>query len=287
MPIEEQIHKAYETYYTHAANTPHSGPLGRLLAAAKRGYLANQFGYRDDVSMLERLIGLLPWIYPGRPPELDLSVMWLAASRRGTLLDVGSGSGWLVRNMESLGWSAQGLDFDPVTVENARVRGMRFHLGDLLSQQFPEGSFDAVTLCHSLEHVSDPMSLLKECRRVLRPGGSLAIATPNTESLGHQLYGKHWKALEPPRHLHLFNLPSLGGALDRAGFRNTRLFTSCRDANGVFMASRSIARSGKYSMTAPKSALTKITGRLAQIVEIAAMIVDSRLGEDLVATAEK
>lgn len=287
MPIEEDLHKAYESYYTHAPLSARSGLVAGLLSAVKRGYLANHFGYVEQASTIDRLLGLLPWLYPGRPPELDLSVMWLDASRRGKILDIGAGSGWLIDNLRSLGWDAEGLDFDPIAVENARVRGLRFHQGALGDQHFPDATFDAVSLCHSIEHVIDPVAILKECHRILKPGGSLAIATPNTTSLGRQIFGQYWLALDPPRHLHLFDKVSLGVALNQAGFLDTKLFTSCRDANGSYLASRSIARTGRHSMTTPSNALAALAGRLAQSVEIIAMLFDSSLGEDLVAIAKK
>jgi len=58
-PLPEDVHKAYESYYTHAAPRAR-GPLGRLFDAAKRGYLANHFGYANGVSLLDRTLGLLP-----------------------------------------------------------------------------------------------------------------------------------------------------------------------------------------------------------------------------------
>ena len=285
MPLEADIHKAYASYYTHAGHAAKGGLAGRLMAAAKRGYLANRYGYA--ASPADRLLGLLPWIYPGRAAELDFSVMWLAPGARGRLLDVGAGSGWLVEHMCAQGWRAEGLDFDERSVKAAHERGLVMHSGGLPEQKFPEASFDAITMSHSIEHVHDPVAWLTEVRRILKPGGRLSLATPNTRSYGHQVFGEHWFALDPPRHLHLFNPGAMAIALRAAGFTRFRIGTSIRDANGTFIAGRAIRARGRFDMTAPQPVLEKVRGRAWQLAEAVVKFFRPDAGEDLVVLAEK
>jgi 2-polyprenyl-3-methyl-5-hydroxy-6-metoxy-1,4-benzoquinol methylase len=283
MPSREDVHRVYQTYYTHVAPARRGGAMGRLFAAAKRGYVANHFGY--EATGFDRALGLLAWLYPGRPAELDFSVMWLHSERRGRLLDVGAGNGWLIENLSALGWEAEGLDFDPRAVELARARGLKVHQGGLLDAGFAAQSFDALTMSHNIEHVHDPVAWLAEAHRILRPGGRLALATPNTGSYLHRRFREHWFPLEPPRHLHLFNRQSLEPVLRRAGFTQYRLFTSSRDAAGVFMASRAIRKSGRCDANAGAAAADRLRGRAVQLRELGGMLLDGDAGEDLVALA--
>jgi len=287
MPRAEDIHLAYASYYTHARPAQRSDALGRFFAAAKSGYLAQRFGYSEGVSAAARIAGLLAWLYPGRPAELDFSVMWLPASARGRLLDVGAGSGWLVEQMAALGWKTEGLDFDARSVASARARGLTMHAGGLAEQGFPEACFDAVTMAHSIEHVHDPVGWLAEARRILRAGGRLVLATPNAHSLLHRRFGADWFALDPPRHLHLFNRSALEAALQAAGFGRFRLFTSIRDANGAWLGSRAIRRNGSFDMTAAQPTAAKLAARAVQLFELGVKVLDADAGEDLIALAER
>jgi 2-polyprenyl-3-methyl-5-hydroxy-6-metoxy-1,4-benzoquinol methylase len=103
------------------------------------------------------------------------------------------------------GWKVEGLDFDEQAVRRARnIYRLNVKQGTLEEARYPDHSFDAVTLRHVIEHLADPLKTLRECLRVLRPGGTLVVVTPNSESLGHGLTHEYWRGLEVPRHLEYF-----------------------------------------------------------------------------------
>jgi len=77
----------------------------------------------------------------------------------------------------------------------------------------------AVVMWHLLEHVPDPAGLLAAVAANLEPGGVVAIATPNPQSLQARLLGRRWLHVDAPRHLTLIPLPTLTGLLERQGLR--------------------------------------------------------------------
>jgi len=133
-------------------------------------------------------------------------------------LDVGCGAGERLEQMRGLGWTVSGLDFDEKAVGVAKARGLDVSCGTIPGIWFPPETFDVVTMNHVIEHVPDPIELLKECYRILKPGGKVVLTTPNSSSWGHKFFREHWRGLEPPRHLHIFGPSSIEQILKRAGF---------------------------------------------------------------------
>jgi 2-polyprenyl-3-methyl-5-hydroxy-6-metoxy-1,4-benzoquinol methylase len=218
---------------------------------------------------------------------LDFNAMYLPVKREGRLLEVGSGGGDNLRTLQDIGWVVEGVDFDPKAVETARRKGLHVRQGILEEQQYPDEYFDAVTMSHLVEHVHDPLQLLRECRRVLRPGGRLVVVTPNIASVGHRLFSAAWLPLDPPRHLHLFSPRALFSLADRAGFQNKRVFTTIREAGNVFMASRNIKRSGRYVWGSVQPRLLKKAAKGMAVMEWVYLVFSPLAGEELVLVAEK
>ncbi len=227
MPLPEEIGKAYANYYTHRSPDQNAGgQFKRIYLGIKRGYFAAKYGYKSatPTPWLWRFAFLL-YLFPVRRNDVDAEIRRLRAVPGGRLLDVGCGSGdWLVQ-MRNLGWQGDGVDFDANAVASAREKGLNVNLGTLESQQIPEGSYDAITLNHVIEHVPDALGLLRECRRVLKPGGTIALATPNAASWGHSYFKENWRGLEPPRHLQVFTPASLRKILGQAGFTEVNVRT--------------------------------------------------------------
>ena len=227
MPVEEDIGKAYARYYTHAPSgrARCRGVLNQIFLLMKREYLAEKYEYELSTGWLRiPWVGRLLRLFPSRHAEADGEVRFLDAVPQGRLLDIGCGSGDWLLSMRELGWDETGVDPDDNAARVGRERGLNVNCGALEQQNFPNDSFDAVTLNHVIEHVPDPIGTLMECIRILKPGGKLVVFTPNWLSLGHQIYGEFWRGLEPPRHLHIFSFESLHGALGLAGFKRSFIF---------------------------------------------------------------
>jgi SAM-dependent methyltransferase len=158
-------------------------------------------------SLLARLFGEL-FVY-------DLP--WLGANRR--VLDVGCGAGQSLRWAEANGWEAHGVEPSKVAVEAARASGLRrVRHGTLESVSYPGGYFDAITLCHVIEHMYSPRKALGECRRILKAGGILIVIAPNHASPLAQILGEWWPHWDIPRHLYHFTQAQLERMLAACGF---------------------------------------------------------------------
>ncbi len=288
-PTPEDIGKAYQTYYTHNQPAPGTSLLRDAVYGVWRSYLRVRLGYETGVGPAWRAIfSPLALLHPGGPDELDSAAMYLPApTSPARVLDVGCGSGVLLARMKSLGWEVQGVEVDPGGVTAARARGVAVHQGQLTEAKFPDHHFDAVHSAHVIEHVHDPVALLRECFRILKPGGKLVILTPNTASFGHKHFGSAWLNLDPPRHLILFNQQTLRSAAEQQGFIVERLDTTVRSAWVYGTLSRLIRQTGRGEMAALGQPACLIHGILFQLRERVLKWFNSNAGDELLLMATK
>ncbi|MDX2176354.1 MAG: class I SAM-dependent methyltransferase [Candidatus Sumerlaeia bacterium] len=140
-------------------------------------------------------------------------------ARRPRLLDVGCGNGGFLRDARRAGFEVEGTELTAESARRAAPKGdLTVHVGDLLSLNLPEESYDAATLWHVFEHVPDAGATLRELRRVVRPGGLLFLSLPNAGSWQARATGRHWFHRDPPRHLWHWSAATLRRALRDEGF---------------------------------------------------------------------
>lgn len=241
-PSPNSIHLAYADYYTHRDASPKASyielsALRKLRRRLVNGYTNWRFSTRESpASAIGRLAVWAAW---PRRIALDREFRHLprVPEAGGSLLDLGCGDGAFLRLARSCGWDVVGLDPDPKAVANCVKQGLKVLEGGIERFHRDRDLFDVITMSHVVEHLHDPVGVLKACHRLLKPGGRLWIETPNVASLGHRHYGRNWRGLEPPRHLVLFNRSSLKTALSAAGF--TRIDSVRRPNPVAWIASAS------------------------------------------------
>ena len=278
-PTRESVLAAYDEYFTHAVEDHNSLTNPRnLVGELRNDYLSWRFGYA-----LPRRNRTGRWILralPLRRRRYERLVRDLPAPKPGArLLDVGCGNGEFLARMREVGWTVVGHDLDPKAAAATRGQGIEVVLGPLDRGAF-DGQFDVVTLSHVIEHVHDPIALLRTCRELLAPGGKLWIATPNVHALGLKRFGIHWIGLDSPRHLIVFSRQSLELALRRAGFARPEVRADI----------------GPYGSTATSVALHRRVGsgrstgklrvHLENLLGDGIMLVFKRVGEELIAAAK-
>jgi 2-polyprenyl-3-methyl-5-hydroxy-6-metoxy-1,4-benzoquinol methylase len=147
--------------------------------------------------------------------------------------------------------------------------------------------FDVITMSHVIEHVHDPVALLKECHRILKPGGSLIAVTPNANAYGHHRFRSNWMPLEPPRHLHLFSPPTLRQIARLAGFRQQECWTTAAKAQFFYEASRDIERLGHHDVNAHPGILRGLLALAFQFRAMAVHALRKDSGDECVLRARK
>jgi 2-polyprenyl-3-methyl-5-hydroxy-6-metoxy-1,4-benzoquinol methylase len=141
-----------------------------------------------------------------------------AASR---ILDVGCSRGQFVAFAHDCGFTAEGVEPAPDIAAAARATGLKVHTGLLEEQKFPDASFDTLTLFEVVEHLREPLPLLRECRRVLKPRGILLISTGNAASWTVAAMGARWDYFHIEKdggHVSFFNPRSMERLAANTGF---------------------------------------------------------------------
>jgi 2-polyprenyl-3-methyl-5-hydroxy-6-metoxy-1,4-benzoquinol methylase len=243
VPDPEELRASYRNYYTHTQHREQDDLAPRGFEPwLKSAVPAARLGYGDRVSLLSRLAGRALSSFGPLRTIGERAVLWLPAQPGGRLLDVGCGSGELLARMRDLGWSVAGVEFDAEAARVARERSGSQVVSTL--DEIEAAVYDAVILDHVLEHLPDAPATLAGCLHALRPGGWLALATPNPSSAGRDRFGASWLHWDPPRHLELRGERALRRLVETSGFAVERMFSCAGSAHFVWSASRGIERDG-------------------------------------------
>lgn len=155
--------------------------------------------------------------------QIERCVKTYLPTAHGHAIDIGCGSGYFAAELKNIGFEVLGIDFNPAMIQLARdkykIPARVARVETLLTS--PE-RYEVALLIHVLEHVEDPLNLLKSIREILTPQGILLIELPNRERFSinrHLKKGQLGWHEYPPHHLTFWSSNSLRQALIYAGYR--------------------------------------------------------------------
>ena len=158
-----------------------------------------------------------------------LSIIAAAVKRKkagGRLLDVGCAAGkFLSLFAGESGWELHGADVSEFAARKAKkIKGARIYNDDIMNLGLADGYFDVVVMLDSLYFLPDPVTVLKEVRRVMKQDGILIIELPGLARMLWKagpvslLLKGRWNSFTPNQHLFFFSKKTLGALLKKTGF---------------------------------------------------------------------
>jgi SAM-dependent methyltransferase len=178
------------------------------------------------------LRGVVGWardLVQGRKAKAILSL----AGSDGKILDVGTGSGALVRQLARVKGSRTNIyanDFSDAILGPLKAQGFETIVGLAEHLHVPE-QFQVICLIQVVEHLQNPVRVVARLTGLLAPGGHLFIETPSTEGTDSRLFRRrYWGGYHFPRHFWLFNARSLRRLLTDAGLEVAEVRYLCSPA---------------------------------------------------------
>lgn len=265
IPDQQNIHKIYETYYTHS--------------------YARSFSRRwiDKIVKIIYKNSILKLLARATPLYTIIHHLYYGINQSNVkILDYGCGNGEQSRFVQENNiWV--GFDFDRKSVETGRKIGLEIFsdFDELVVKCSAINGFDYVIMSHILEHVDDPIETLEMVGELLAEGGKILVYTPNIEAFGRRLTGKYWRGYEAPRHFHLFSPKSLISLVAKSKKIEILTAHSTTRGNRNFMIAFLIKK------RIPQ-VLCKLIGYCYQLTSwFLSIIFASRAGEELFAVIKK
>jgi 2-polyprenyl-3-methyl-5-hydroxy-6-metoxy-1,4-benzoquinol methylase len=212
-PGDFEIRQCQDCGFYYLSNIPEGVELGKFYPPQYGAYNLS-FGLKQ--SLYSKFTGL--FVSRGTTSYFDIPILDPFGNRR--VLDVGCGSGHLLKMYKDAGWDISGIDFSDLVVDkvNRMLGGPYCKAGAAERPEFDSETFSLITASQVLEHLEHPREALLNWRRLLTSDGRIIIAVPNFMSLNRRLFGKYWYGgLSLPRHFNHFSVKSLLEILQKTG----------------------------------------------------------------------
>jgi len=143
----------------------------------------------------------------------------------GKFLDVGCALGYQLEIARNYGWECYGVELSTFAANYVREKlNINVFCGTLEQANYPEKSFDVITMYHIIEHLPDPTATLSYCQKLLKPDGILVVEVPDFGSAQAQRLKENWQHIVPEQHIYCFTKNSLTKLLRKTGFKPIKIF---------------------------------------------------------------
>ncbi len=205
------IRKCVSCGFAFTADAPAENEIGRYYVS--EDYISHSDKKRN---LTEYFYHLARSFMLGRKRSL---VSLVTQRKTGTLLDIGSGTGYFASFMQNKGWTVSGIELnDQARETSVSLFGIKVFPPSEVTR-IEDRTADCITFWHVLEHLYDPEMWLREVNRILKDEGRCIIAVPNLNSADALWFGDLWAALDVPRHLWHFTPPALIRFIEANGFK--------------------------------------------------------------------
>jgi 2-polyprenyl-3-methyl-5-hydroxy-6-metoxy-1,4-benzoquinol methylase len=181
--------------------------MARPRYAGFRRFLLVQYWSWKDTKNLDRLANTFSEgnYINNIQPKLLILLNNSTASEKYSLLDIGCGTGALLKAAKQVNFDVYGLEPGWFSSRYARKHAHLPILTKMLDKYFTDRKFDFIVCLHVFEHFTDPLAALNKMSTLIKPDGHILIATPNLGSKQAMELGGAWGAVGPADHLFLFN----------------------------------------------------------------------------------
>jgi SAM-dependent methyltransferase len=152
----------------------------------------------------------------------DANILFSQYFPNGKLLDIGCGTGEMIKYMKEIGYDTYGIEPSTIACEKAKAKDLNIFNCDLFNFPLNNQKFDIINMTNVLEHITEPIKVIEKCKNMLNKNGILRIKVPNDfnefqlEIVNKLNKDEYWIAV--PDHVNYFNFESLTNVLNYEGF---------------------------------------------------------------------
>tara|TARA_B100000945_G_scaffold319145_1_gene325715 strand:+ start:1688 stop:2614 length:927 start_codon:yes stop_codon:yes gene_type:complete len=185
-------------------------------------YYKDSFVKNRPKGFYEKMESDIPWLDIFYNEKYDLFEKYLK-KKSPSILDVGSGLGFFLQCGKNRGWDILGVEASIESYNYCIDNGLKIVNQYLDDKNYKKlGSFDVVHMHEVIEHLPDPIKIIRTAKEMLKPNGLLCIASPNDFNplqnafVNKKNSFKWW--ISPPEHINYFNFNSMKKVLEDNGF---------------------------------------------------------------------